>query len=174
MTQLIDAHAVTDDVLARFDTFLGPDAQRYRNHVYRCLNYQRILLQLNVIPDDVALAWALHDIGVWTTGWDYIEPSLQYVDELASAYGVDNVERARQMVEWHHKLRPCEDRWTETFRVADRIDVSRGLIRSGVPRTDIAQVVQAFPYLGFQALLVRTAASWTLKHPLHPMPMLRW
>ena len=59
MTQLIDAHAVTDDVLARFHEFLGPDAQRYRNHVYRCLNYQRILLQLNVIPDDVALALSL-------------------------------------------------------------------------------------------------------------------
>lgn len=174
MTQLLNAHAVTDDVLDRFRKPLGSDAQRYRNHVYRGLNYQRMLLQLNVIPDDIALAWALHDIGVWTAGWDYIEPSVQYVDELASIYRVDNVERVKEMVALHHKLRRCSDNWTETFRVADRIDVSRGLLPSALTRTDIAQVVQAFPYLGFHALLARTAASWTLKHPLRPLPMLRW
>lgn len=174
MTQLLTANAVIDDVLERFRDPLGPDADRYRNHVYRCLNYQRILLHVNEIPDEVALAWALHDIGVWTAGWDYIGPSVQYVDELASAYGVEDVARVRQMVELHHKLRPCSDTWVETFRVADRIDVSRGLLRGALSRSDVAQVVQAFPFIGFHALLARTAAGWAVKHPLRPLPLLRW
>lgn len=174
MTGILTANAVIDDVLARFQEPLGADLHRYRNHVYRCLNYQRILLQLNVIPDDIALAWALHDIGVWTADWDYIGPSVRHVDELAPIYGIDDIERVRQMVALHHKLRGCTDEWTETFRVADRVDVSKGLLRSTLTRADITRVVDEFPYLGFHGLLVRTAAAWTARHPLHPLPMLRW
>ena len=138
------------------------------------MNYQRKLLQLTTIPDEIALAWALHDIGIWTSGWDYIQPSLHQVDELAPRYRVVHVDRVRQMVEWHHKVRPCREDWAETFRVADRIDVTRGLLRGALTRSDIRQVVNTFPYNGFHVLLVRTAAGWAAKHPQRPFPMLRW
>ena len=175
MPEILTKHAVVDDVLDTFREMLGPDAVRYRNHVYRGLNYQRKLLQLNTIPDEIAFAWALHDIGVWTSGWDYIRPSLDQVDELAPHYRIAHVDRVRQMVEWHHKVRRCRDDWVvETFRVADRIDVTRGLLRSALTQSDIRQVVNAFPYNGFHALLVRSEAGWAAKHPLRPFPMLRW
>lgn len=171
---ILRTNDVVEEVLGTFRDALGPDATRYRNHVYRGLNYQRMLLQLNTVPDDIALAWALHDIGIWTSGWDYIPPSLDLVDDLAPRYRITDVGRVRQMVEWHHKLRPCRDVWVETFRVADRVDVTGGLLRGSLSRSDVKQAVHAFPYRGFRALLVRTATGWTAKHPLRPLPMLRW
>jgi hypothetical protein len=171
---ILTTHAVVDDVFNTFRDVLGQDADRYRNHVYRGLNYQRKLLQLTAIPDEIALAWALHDIGIWTSGWVYIAPSLHQVDELAPHYRIGHADRVRQMVEWHHKVRPCQDDWVETFRVADRVDVTRGLLRGRLTPSDISQVVHAFPYIGFHALLVRTGAGWATRHPLRPLPMLRW
>jgi hypothetical protein len=64
---ILTTHAVVDDVLDTFRDVLGRDAVRYRNHVYRGLNYQRKLLQLTTIPDEIALGPARHrnlDIGV--------------------------------------------------------------------------------------------------------------
>jgi hypothetical protein len=171
---ILTTHAVVDSVLETFQGALGRDATRYRNHVYRGLNYQRKLLGLNAVPDEIALAWAVHDIGVWTSGWDYIPPSLDQVDALAPGYGIGHVGRVRQMVEWHHKLRPCQDEWVETFRVADRVDVMRGLLRGALTRSDVRRVVQEFPYNGFHALLIRTGVGWAAKHPLRPLPMFRW
>ena len=171
---MLTTHAVVDDVLERFRGPLGSDATRYRNHVYRGLNYQRKLLQLAVIPDEIALAWALHDIGIWTADWDYIGPSLQHITDLAPEYGIVDVDGVRQMVELHHKVRPCQGEWVETFRVADRIDVSRGLLTNALTRADIRDIERAFPYLGFHLLLARTAGRGATKHPLRPLPMLRW
>lgn len=133
MQTVLTSHAVVDGVLDDFRDGLGDGAVRSRNHVYRGLNYQRMLLGLDMIPDEIALAWALH-----------------------------------------HKVRPCRDEWVETFRVADRVDVTKGLLRKELTRSQISDVVQAFPYEGFHALLLRTTARWTSTHPLRPMPMLRW
>jgi hypothetical protein len=130
---ILTTHAVVDDVLDTFRDVLGAHAVRYRNHVYRGLNYQRKLLQLITIPDEIAFAWALHDIGIWTSGWDYIAPSVDQVDDLAPRYHIAHIDRVRQMVEWHHKVCPYRgDDWVETFRVADRIDVTGGLLRGAL------------------------------------------
>lgn len=174
MDDLILDHEIVDDVLDGFCDALGADTIRYRNHVYRGLNYQRKLLTTNAIPDEVAVAWALHDMGLWTSGWDYIPPSMKHLAELAPRYGLRQVDRALHMVEQHHKVRRCQDEWVETFRIADRIDVARGHLRSGLTRTDIRSVVHAFPYNGFHGLLVRNGARWAATHPLRPLPMLRW
>lgn len=154
------------------DRFAVPP--NYRNHVYRGLNYQLKLLGTEEVSNDVALAWALHDIGLFTAGWDYLGPSVKLVDELAGDYDVDDVARVRQMVEQHHKLRPCRDTWVESFRIADRIDVTRGALAGGLDRAAVAEVVAAHPYEGFHGFLLRTAAGWAARHPLRPMPMMRW
>jgi hypothetical protein len=153
---------------------LGTNAPRYRNHVYRGLNYHVKLLSLSALPADAALAWAVHDLGLFTADWDYLGPSVQHLAELAPEYGIADTERAQQMIQFHHKLRPCADQWVESFRIADRIDVSHGLVRGPLTRLDISPVVKAFPYLGFHTLLVQTATRWATKHPTRPMPMLRW
>ncbi|MDR7171995.1 hypothetical protein J2W56_005756 [Nocardia kruczakiae] len=61
-----------------------------------------------------------------------------------------------------------------SFRIADRIDVSGGLVRGGLPRAEVRAVVAALPYHGFHRFLAESAARWALRHPLRPLPMLRW
>ena len=105
MPDILTTHALVDDVLDSFRDVLGPHAVRYRNHVYRGMNYQRKLLQLTTIPDEIALAWALHDIGIWTSGWDYIQPSLNQVDELAP---VTASHTSTGRVRWWNGITRCD------------------------------------------------------------------
>ena len=166
---LVTESEIVEEVLRRFDV-----STAYRHHVYRGLNYQLALLDATDVPDEIAFAWALHDIGLFTDGWDYLEPSLRQVDALAAEFGIAETARVRAMVAEHHKIRPVDDEWVETFRVADRIDVSHGVWRDGVSRTAVKAIAAAHPYVGFHAFLARTAAGWAVRHPLRPMPMLRW
>jgi hypothetical protein len=47
--------------------------QTYRNHVYRGLTYHQLLGA--ALPDAATLAWAVHDLGIWTAGsFDYLTP----------------------------------------------------------------------------------------------------
>jgi hypothetical protein len=49
---ILTTHAVVDDAVESFGDVLGLDAVRYRNHVYRGLNYQR---KFRVLSCDVVL-----------------------------------------------------------------------------------------------------------------------
>jgi hypothetical protein len=77
----------------------------------------------------------------------------------------------------HHVLRRIRSgsnvETVESFRLADRVDVSRGWLAAGLDRGFLREVVAAFPYAGFHGVLVATAWRWVLKHPLRPLPMLR-
>lgn len=173
---VLTENPIVDAVLDRYATAIGPSLTAYRNHLYRGMNYQLRLLGITEPPPEIALAWAVHDIGIWTAGtWDYIEPSAALAGQLAAEFGVTDVERTKTMVVDHHKLRPVDDEWVETFRLGDRVDAFRGLtIGTEVHRADVREVVEALPYGGFHTFLLRSAAGWTLRHPLRPMPMLRW
>jgi hypothetical protein len=155
---------------------MGRSFTDYRNHVYRGMNYQLRLLGLNEPPPEVALAWATHDIGIWTPGtWDYLAPSEEYATAVAPEFGITDATRVRSMVAEHHKLRPVDDPWVETFRLADRIDAFRGLtIGTAISRKDVSEVVEILPYGGFRKFLVTNAAKWAVRHPLRPLPMIRW
>jgi hypothetical protein len=74
------------------------------------------------------------------------------------------------MVEHHHKLRPCTDAWVETFRLADRVDVTGGLVRAGLTRGDVKTVVAALPYHGFHTMLTRAGIIGAAIHQLRPLP----
>ncbi|MEE4025274.1 hypothetical protein V1Y59_19475 [Gordonia sp. PKS22-38] len=167
-------HPLIDDVLARHRDALGPDERTYRNHVYRCANYQRTLLD-DDLPDSAVLAWAVHDLGIWTARtFDYLGPSAALGDELAAEFAIGEPELARTMVCDHHGLRARTDPVVETFRLADRVDVSHGLLRSGLDADFVARVVERFPYHGFHAFLVRAGLRHALTHPTRPLPMFRW
>ncbi|MGW5106650.1 hypothetical protein [Nocardia sp. NPDC004123] len=172
--QIHTSHPVVDAVLDRYHRELGDELPKYRNHVLRSLNYQQLLLG-EPVPDTAALAWAVHDLGIWTAGtWDYLEPSAQLVTQHAAEFGIDDVERTRRMVLDHHRLRGTNDRLSETFRVADRIDASRGLVYHPLTRADVKSVVAQLPYLGFHMFLAHRAATYALAHPIRPLPMVRW
>lgn len=78
------------------------------------------------------------------------------------------------MVFDHHKIRSADDRLSETFRRADLIDVSRGLIRWGLTCIQLRQVIDAFPYLGFHGWLAGNLTRYAVRHPTSPAPMIRW
>ncbi|MBO0881133.1 MAG: hypothetical protein J2P17_12450 [Mycobacterium sp.] len=171
---IVTEHPVIDGVLQRYSDALGPEQQLYRNHVYRCFNYQRLLLGAQP-PDTAALAWAIHDLGIWTAGTiDYLQPSADLAEQLGSEFGIEDIETVRTMVLGHHRLRRLIDPLIETFRLADRVDVSGGLLRDGVGRRDLRVITTALPYRGFHPYLGWQIGRHAVRHPLRPLPMVRW
>lgn len=167
---------VVDEVLNRHAKAFGDSFTDYRNHVYRGMNYQLRLLHLDQPAPEMALAWATHDIGIWTAGtWDYLAPSEELAVALAPGFGITDTARVRSMIAEHHRLRTADDPWVETFRLGDRVDAFHGLtVGTAISRDDVAEVVAALPYGGFHRFLLTSAARWTVRHPLRPLPMLRW
>jgi hypothetical protein len=171
---VITDHPIVETLLQRYQRELGAQEPAYRNHIYRGINYHQRLLA-GRLPDFAVLAWAAHDLGIWTAGtFDYLEPSADLAAAHAEEFGIDNLDDVRTLIVEHHRLRPSRDRMTETFRIADRIDVSRGLLRDGVEREAIRSVVAELPYCGFHAFLARRLTRYAFGHPLRPFPMLRW
>ena len=62
----------------------------------------------------------------------------------------------------------------ELFRLCDRIDLSWGLIRSGVSAHFIERVKQSFPNAGFHRRLGYFGWVYFKRHPFNPLPMFRW
>ncbi len=146
----------------------------YRNHVYRCINYHQLLLG-EPVPDVAALAWVDHDLGIWTAGtFDYLAPSADLAAAHADEFGITDIDRLHRLITEHHRLRPSDDGMTETFRKADLVDVSRGLLRGRISRSEVRAVVAQLPYRGFHAFLANGLTRYAAAHPLRPLPMLRW
>ena len=172
--QVVTAHPIVDAVLDRHRDALGDSMPTYRNHVYRCINYHQLLLGAP-IPDVAALAWAAHDAGIWTARtFDYLAPSADLATEHAGEFGITATDQLRVLITDHHRLRPSRDRMTETFRKADLVDVSHGFLRDRIGRSAIQAVVAELPYRGFHAFLAKGLGGYAARHPLRPLPMLRW
>lgn len=166
---LLDAHAPE----------IGRDMTLYRNHVYRVAN---LCLRLAGTEGDtvekVAVAAALHDIGIWTERtFDYLDPSERAAAaHLARAGRGGWTTEVVAMIAWHHKATPCREypMWlVEPFRRADWIDVTRGALAFGVPRRWIAGLYRRWPGAGFHRRLVALTLERARRHPLSPLPMLR-
>ncbi|MGO8966229.1 hypothetical protein [Mycobacterium sp.] len=172
--EVVTAHPIVDAVLDRHRDALGDDLHTYRNHVYRCINYHQLLLGAS-IPDFAALAWAAHDLGIWTARtFDYLTPSADLAARHAEEFGITEIDRLQTLITEHHRLRRSDDHVTETFRKADLVDVSHGLLRNRIERSAVQAVVTELPYRGFHAFLAKGLAGHAVRHPLRPLPMLRW
>ena len=68
---------VLDDILLAHAPQLGADLPAYRNHAYRVANLCAALRPPDTDGHDkVAIAAAMHDLGIWTAGtFDYLPPS---------------------------------------------------------------------------------------------------
>ena len=114
--EVVTAHPIVDAVLDRHRDALGDDLPTYRNLVYRCINYHKLLLGAPV-PDFAALAWAAHDLGIWTARtFDYLTPSADLAARHAAEFGIADIDRLQTLITEHHRLRRLDDRVTETFR----------------------------------------------------------
>ncbi|OBI91997.1 hypothetical protein [Mycobacterium sp. 1245805.9] len=171
---VLTEHPIVETLLQRYRRELGAQLRTYRNHVYRGINYHQRLLA-GPVPDFAVLAWAAHDLGIWTAGtMDYLTPSAELAAAHAEEFGIANVDDVRTLIVEHHRLRRSHDRMAETFRIADRIDVSHGLLRAGIARGDIRSVVAELPYGGFHAFLAKGLSRYAAGHPRRPFPMMRW
>lgn len=171
---VVTSHPIVDAVLDRYRDALGDDIATYRNHVYRCISYHQLLLGAP-IPDVAALAWAAHDLGIWTARtFDYLAPSADLAVEHGDEFGITADDQLRALITEHHRLRTSDDRMTETFRKADLADASHGFLRSQIGRSAVQAVVAELPYRGFHAFLAKGLAGYAARHPLRPLPMLRW
>ena len=153
----------------------------YRNHTYRMLNFARQWIAPSPERDEkLATCAVFHDLAVWPDGnLDYLKPSA----DLAEAY-LDQIGRStwksemRLMIEWHHKISSYrgENRdWVESIRRADWCDISFTMFRYGLPRSFVNEVRQAFPLGAFYpGHVYKVIGKWIIRHPLNPVPIMRW
>lgn len=84
-------------MLERYHHALGGHLHTYRNHVYRGLTYHQLLLG-SAVPDSIALAWVVHDLGIWTAGsFDYLAPSVDLASAHADEFGITDIEHVRMI-----------------------------------------------------------------------------
>lgn len=167
-----------EEILGQYAPAIGRDYTRYRNHVYRVF-----LNCLLIDPDErhtdaYAIAAAFHDIGIWTKNTiDYLDPSIAEAKVYLDNAGESSLlEEIGTMILWHHKVfvydGPFQQK-TETFRRADWIDVSLGLISFGTDRRRLIAYRKALPNAGFHWFLIKKISKNLLRHPLNPLPMFR-
>ena len=130
----------------------GDDAgyDAYKAHVYRVVNFARALTPDGPDRDDkLAIAVAFHDLAAFDT-LDYLVPSIEAQDAWLQQTGREAwSDELALIVAEHHRFsgyapsRPYAQ-LVEAVRRADLVDVSQGLIRSGIPSSYVKEVRGAF------------------------------
>jgi hypothetical protein len=152
-----------EEILGKWSQEIGGDYAAYKNHVYRMVHF---CFALHPCSDEerqkIIIAGCFHDLGIWSDGTiDYLPPS----------------EEVGLMIDMHHKLRRFDDArypLAEVFRKADLVDVSLGLVKFGIPKSQVESVKAQFPNAGFHKRLMQLAGGWFAKHPVSPPPFLKW
>jgi len=170
LDRVLDEHAVA----------LGGDLTAYRNHTYRVVNLFAALAPCaDASLEKVALAAAFHDLGIWTAHtFDYLEPSVALAcNHLDCAGHGDWRDTVAGMIREHHKIRAfrgTDTAFIEPFRRADWIDVSLGVLSFGLPRDRLREIFARWPNAGFHQRLAQLTLQRWRKHPLSPIPVLKW
>jgi hypothetical protein len=177
---MLTALPTLDAVLDTHASQLGDDATGYRHHAYRVANfYWRLLPGSAEMLEKLSIAVAFHDLGIWTARtFDYLPPSRELAREHLHAIGRTAWQQdVDAMIDHHHKLRrmpPETHASVETFRRADWIDVSNGVLRFGLAGEVVREVRATFPDAGFHRRLLRLSLQRLWRHPCSPLPMMRW
>ena len=177
---LLERIATLDAVLENHAAALGADFIGYRNHAYRVVNLCLALQPAGESAvEKVALAAAFHDLGIWTAGtFDYLAPSVDLAcRHLDGSGSTDWQSDIAGMIREHHKLRRYRGtgaEMIEPFRRADWIDVSRGVLSFGLPRTLLREIFARWPNAGFHKRLLKLTLREARAHPSRPIPVLKW
>ncbi len=170
--------AVADELLAKMQMALGTDYDRYRNHVYRVINYTNQFYPLKGDElEQVAIAACFHDAGIWLDHtFDYLIPSRIRAEEyLRSIQRSEWITAVSAMIMNHHRVRPLRNKpLVDAFRRADWLDVSKGMLNFGLGNDYIKPLMIMYPTLGFQARLAQLTLYQARRTPLKPLPMIRW
>lgn len=176
LDNLVQHIPILDEVLNTHARELGNDFAAYRNHAYRVVNFCVALSPGITALDKIALAAAFHDLGIWTDHtFDYIPPSIRLARAHLTGSGQSTwTSEITEMIFQHHKLLPYQgDALVEQFRRADLVDVSKGLIRSGLSKEFVNNVLATWPNAGFHRRLVLLGLHRLRTHPWSPLPMIR-
>ena len=176
---LLENLPTVDTILWGHRQALGRDFDAYRNHAHRVAHL--CIAQAERDHDQIeriAVAAAFHDLGIWTERtFDYLQPSMTLAaDHLAASGRPGWIPEVAAMILEHHKVLPYrgEAAWlVESFRRADWIDVSFGVVGFGVPRRVLERLVARWPRAGFHRRLAQLEARRLLTHPWNPLPMVR-
>jgi hypothetical protein len=169
-----------EEILSDWKGAIGSEYQGYRNHVYRMIHFCLALTECNDEErEKIIIAGAFHDIGIWVEDTvDYIPPSLPPAMEYLKSRNLEAwSEEITLMITEHHKIREYKDKsypLVEIFRKGDLVDFSFGLFKFGIPKTYIESVKAKFLNSDFHKNLVKKAGKWFVKHPLNPVPMMKW
>lgn len=167
-----------DPLLQRFASVLGNDYEKYRNHVVRVFSNCLLIDTEPANREKYAIAAVFHDIGIWTDGtFDYLAPSIGQVEIYLYETGRENwTDEISQMIYWHHKLsryRGEHPGTVETFRKADWIDVSLGILTFGLDKQKIRRARRKYPNAGFHVFLLKQSVKNFFRHPLNPLPVFK-
>lgn len=169
-----------EELLDKWKNEIGEDYLGYKNHLYRMINFCFALRPCTEEErQKIIIAACFHDLGIWTSDTlDYLPPSIV----LAKTYLKQNNRQQwsaeiELMIAMHHKLRKYEDErypLVEQFREGDLVDFSLGFIKCGLPGSYIKRVKKRFPNAGFHKRLAQLEVGWFSRHPLNPLPILKW
>lgn len=167
-----------EKILNNYRNELGKDFEKYSNHVHRVF---ALCLELDTLENNIekyAIAAVFHDLGIWTNNsFDYLEPSILLVNRYLNISGKsDLINEIEIMIDMHHKRTSYKGDYettVEVFRRADWIDVTKGRILFGLPKTTYIKILNLYPTLGFHKFLIIEAIKYFLKSPLNPLPMFK-
>ena len=175
-----DRIPLLEDILEKWKKEMGKDYAGYKNHVYRMINFCFALNENNAEErEKIIIAGCFHDLGIWSNDtFDYLPPSIvlakDYLQQNNLAEWIPEIEL---MIGMHHKLNEYSDKHaplTETFRKGDLVDFSLGIVKCGLPKAYVKNVRQHFPNAGFHKSLLKLAGRWLCRHPLNPLPVVKW
>ena len=174
----MDLNLTIENALQENRIFLHGDYDKYKNHVYRVFHLCLKIDTQTENTDKYAIAAVFHDLGIWTHHtFDYLEPSInqaiEYLDKIGKPGWKDEI---ACMIDMHHKRSRYSgqnEETVETFRRADWIDVTRGIINFKIDGNEIKQLQKKFPNFGFHGFLLKQSVKNFLKHPLNPLPMFK-
>ena len=169
-----------EEIFTEWQELIGSEYKGYKNHVYRMIHFCLALKECTQEErEKIIIAGAFHDIGIWIENTvDYIPPSvppaMEYLQSRDLAAWSTEVEL---MITEHHKINEYQDKTyplVELFRKGDLVDFSFGLFKFGIPESYIKDVKSEFPNADFHKNLGKRAGRWFVKHPLNPVPMMKW
>ncbi len=166
-----------ETILEDYRKVLKQDFNVYRNHVYRIYNFMCLFDEDSDNYEKYAIASVFHDIGIWTHSFDYIDPSIQLAKKHLKQTNQEAwSDEISLMIENHHKMSVYTGEYSqtvETFRKADWIDVSIGVLKMGLKKSDYKKIVGKNSNKGFHWFLVKQSLKYSLKHPFNPLPMFK-
>ena len=126
------------------------------------------------IDDELlTVAAILHDIGLYPSasrGGVYTADGAALARDILAAHGWTpaRAERCAQAIDRHHDLRSqlYQGDETEALRLADRVELSGGLLAAGISRAWLGDLWQAIPRQGLAGELAREITRALRERPL--------